>query len=618
MNPGGFDYEGWLFQHRIRATGYVADNAHNRFTGLTEDQIINRARYFLRDKLTTALAGSPFTGLVLALSLGDRSLISDEAGDVMIRTGTNHLLAISGLHISLVAALFFFLARKLWCVGGLLPLYMPAPKAAVFAAILAAAGYSLLAGMSIPTQRSLIMVTIIMLGLFSHRRYPLSAVFCAALLLVLLADPFAVLDAGFWLSFAAISIIAYGMSSRVDVDNLWWRWGRTQYLVAIGLLPLLLLFFGQYSLTGLGANYAAIPWVSFLVTPFAIAGTVLMVGLEPLGRLCLELSAAALGLLWPFLEVLAELDHGVWRQASNSVWATGAGIVGAAWLLMPRGMPARWIGLVWMLPLLFPVKTRPVEGDLWFSLLDVGQGLAAVAHTRAHTLVFDTGARFSGNFNTGRAVAVPYLNYYHVDHLDKMVISHGDNDHIGGAEAVLAAYPGTPVLTSVPEKFNPVDAQLCRAGQSWRWDGVDFSILHPDDGAMDSDNNRSCVLMIRAAGGSILLSGDIEAPAEIKLVRKFQKLLAADILVVPHHGSKTSSTPAFISAVAPKLALFPAGYRNRFKFPNKAIIARYAATGAGLYNTAKDGAILITINKPGVSVVRYRTAAGRFWHTKVN
>ncbi len=618
MNPGGFDYEAWLFQYRIKATGYVVNRATNSYTGLSAGGTINRIRYLLRQGINNNLDGSTYTGLIAGLSIGDRSQISKAANDTLIRTGTNHLLSISGLHISLVAGLFYFLVLKFWSFSGTLPLRIAAPRVAILAAIIAACGYAVLAGLSIPTQRSLIMVTVIMLGIFSHRRYPFSKVFCTALLSVLVLDPFATLNAGFWLSFSAIAIIAYGMSCRVDVDNLWWRWGRTQYLVAIGLMPVLLLLFGQYSTAGMLANLVAIPWVSFITTPLALAGTVLVSLFEPAGRLFLQLADGSLDLLWPFLEWLANMEGAVWQQPSISVWVMGAGIIGAMILLQPEGLPARWVGLVWMLPLFFPLKQRPDENELWFTLLDVGQGLSAVIHTRNHTLVYDTGASFSENFNAGSAVVVPYLRELGVDTIDTLIISHGDNDHIGGSKDVLAAFPKTPVLTSVPDKIKHHSVAECLAGQSWQWNGVDFRMLHPSETDGNTGNNRSCVLKVSTAGYAILLSGDIEKQVENQLIKKYSGELAAQILVAPHHGSKTSSTTGFINTVAPEMVLFPVGYRNRFKHPNQDIIDRYENRGISMYDTARHGAMIIKINQAGVSIISHRYMARRFWHTVVN
>jgi competence protein ComEC len=617
-NPGGFDYEAWLFRQQIRATGYVPDKGKQQYTGKIHGQYINRLRYYLRAGILNLVENRSFAGLITGLSLGDRSLIDSGARDILIRTGTNHLLAISGLHIGLVAGLFYVLARRLWSLSGILPLYIAAPRIALWAAITGASGYAVLAGLSIPTQRALIMVTVVMLGLFSHRRYAISHILCVALGLVLLLDPFAALDAGFWLSFSAIAIIAYGMSCRVDTDSLWWRWGRTQYLIGIGLMPLLVMLFGQYPLTGFPANLISIPWVSFIVIPLVLSGTVLMNLIEPVGRFCLQLAESALGLLWPFLEWLAGMDQAVWQQASFPVWVLVMAVIGSMILLQPAGLPARWVGAVWLLPLVFPLQPIPDEKEVWFTLLDVGQGLSAVVQTRNHALVYDTGARFSEDFNAGSAVVVPYLRQAQIRHIDSLIISHGDNDHIGGAADVLAAFPQTQVLTSVPDKIHHHAVTGCHAGQSWQWDGVDFSVLHPAENDLFKGNNRSCVLKINNGNRTILLTGDIEKQVEHRLVEKYGRALAAHILVAPHHGSKSSSTPGFINTVAPDMVLFPAGYRNRYRFPNQDIIERYEYRGVRMHDTARHGAITIKITQAGMTISSHRHSARRFWHTVDN
>ncbi|MBI4005668.1 MAG: DNA internalization-related competence protein ComEC/Rec2, partial [Gammaproteobacteria bacterium] len=616
MNPAGFDYEGWLFQHRIRTLGYVLNTPDNTYLGKTRGRYISRSRYFLREKINNELDKNPYSGLIVALSLGDSSQIPKIQYKVLVNTGTNHLLAISGLHISLIAGLFYFLARKLWSIGGVFTLYLAAPRFAAIAAMAAATIYAILAGFSIPTQRSLIMLAVVMWALFNYRQYAFSHIISTALLLVLIADPFAAIAPGFWLSFGAIAVIAYGMSCRVSTDSIWWRWGRAQYLVSIGLLPVLLLWFQQYPILGILANLVAVPWVSLLVVPLALAGTVLINLSVSLGGFCLELGSEALGLLWPFLELVTHSDITLWHQSSPPLWALLASFAGVIILLQPQGLPARWTGLVWILPLLFPHKEGPANNELWFTLLDVGQGLSAVVQTRDHTLVYDTGAKFSTHFNAGSAVLIPYLRKAGVNHIDTLLISHGDNDHIGGAADLLSAFPDTPVLTSVPNMLNHPRMKQCHDGQAWKWDGIEFQVLHPDGKDNYSDNNRSCVLKVSTGLYSILLSGDIEKETEYRLVKEYNSRLSVTVLIAPHHGSKTSSTPEFIDTIAPELVLFPVGYRNRYKFPNMDIIARYESRGIHMLDTARHGAILIKMNTSGMSVTQYRQLARRFWHTQ--
>jgi len=615
LNPGGFDYEGWLFQHRIRAVGYVVQTPVNHYTGSTRGVWIDRVRHELRAGVNRTL-DSNYRGLIIALALGDRSQTSLAERTTLINTGTYHLLAISGLHISLVAGLFYLAVLRLWSVTGRWAVLLPAPRVAAAAAVLAAATYALVSGFSIPVQRALIMLAVVLSVVYSGRRHAVSQVIAVALLLVLIFDPFAVMDPGFWLSFGAIGVLAWGMSCRITTRSLWWRWGRAQYVVFAGLLPLSLFWFQQYALHGMLANIVAIPWISLVTTPLALAGVALVNLSEPIGRVCLSLAAMSLQLIWPLLEGLGHLHFAVFHQAAPSLWTFAIGLIGALILLLPAGIPWRWLGIVWLLPLLLPLPKTPGEGALRFTLLDVGQGLAAVAETRTHTLVYDTGARFSDDFNAGAAVVVPYLRRAGIAHLDKLIISHGDNDHSGGADALLAAYPDTTVLSSVPAAFTSPSWSPCMAGQHWQWDGVRFQILHPEVTKPGTENNQSCVLKISTADYSILLPGDIEKEAEYRLLHRYADKLSAEVLVAPHHGSKTSSTTAFIEAVHPRLVLFPVGYRNRFRFPNQDIMRRYEMQGVRSYDTARHGAILIRIDHSGITATTWRKEYRRFWHTR--
>jgi competence protein ComEC len=346
-----------------------------------------------------------------------------------------------------------------------------------------------------------------------------------------------------------------------------------------------------------------------------MAGVALVNLNETLGEFCLALAGVTLQLIWPLLEWLGQWHFAIWHQAAPSLWAFAAGLAGTIILLLPAGIPWRWVGILWLLPLLLPVREIPEEGEFWFTLLDVGQGLAAVVHTRNHTLVYDTGARFGDDFNAGSAVVAPYLRQAGVAHIDRLIVSHGDNDHIGGAADLLRAYPDTVVLTSVPLTHAHRSWRHCRAGQHWEWDGIKFLMLNPDDMISGTENNQSCVLRISNGDYSVLLPGDIEKETESRLLRTYRDELPATVLVTPHHGSKTSSTMAFIDAVQPRLVLFPVGYRNRYRFPNQDIMRRYEIRGSRSYDTARDGAVLIRINQSGVAATVWRREARRFWHT---
>lgn len=638
MNPGGFDYERWLFHKGIVATGYVrAPHRSERQSAARNTLLqagpngryIDHLRERIRDAIDQALPQDAMAGMVKALAVGDRQAITQAQWQVLLRTGTNHLLAISGLHVGLIAGLAFFLMRWLWSRWGRAVLWLPAPKAAAIAAILAATCYAALAGFAVPTQRALLMVLVIMLALLGQRQCRPSHTLSLALFGVLLLDPMAVLEASFWLSFIAVAVILYGMSGRLPwqagkLQGLWWRWGRVQWLVAIGLTPVLLFYFQRLSLVAPLANLVAVPWVSLVTVPVTLLGSLLILVWPDAGTWVLHLASGSLQGLWWVVDGLAAWPLAQWAHAAPPSWMllpTGIGIV---WLLAPRGFPARWLGMCWLLPLGLWQPPPLAAGEARLTLLDVGQGLSAVVQTREHALVFDTGPRFSHDFDTGEAVVVPFLRQAGIASLDLLVVSHGDNDHIGGTQSLLAQVPTHQVLSSVVDQIPWAAAQDCRRGQHWQWDGVEFQMLHPGSQPFPGDareNNLSCVLRVQTRHGSALLTGDIEAAAERDLLSSGDQSLPlhADILVVPHHGSRTSSSAPFIQAVAPRYALFPVGYRNRYGFPKPAIVERYLQYNVALLDTARNGAITFELgDEAGAHLLwTWRQQVQRYWHRTV-
>ncbi|MHB8472599.1 MAG: DNA internalization-related competence protein ComEC/Rec2 [Gammaproteobacteria bacterium] len=616
MNPGGFDYEGWLYQQGIKATGTVRVAADNqRLAAPDWHYAIGHARQHIGQALARALPQSPYLGIVTALVIGAQDAITPQQWQVFTRTGTSHLVAISGLNITLVAGLIAVLVRRLWACWPYVALRFAAAKAAVCAALISASVYAVLAGFSIPTRRALIMLMVVLGARLWDRQLAPSRLLALGLLLVLLMDPTAPLTAGFWLSYGAVALLFYGMGGRLS-PSVWWRqWGRAQWLVALGLLPMTLVLFQRASLIAPLANLFAEPWLSLLVTPLTLLGTLLLPISNAAGAFVLHVASVLLGGIWPLLVVCANLPAASVSWALPASWIAAVAGVGALLLLAPRGVPARGIGLVLLLPVVLLRPEVPRPGAVWFTLLDVGQGLAAVVHTAHHTLVFDTGPRFSDSFDTGAAVVLPYLRSLGINFVDTLVVSHGDNDHSGGAVSILANIPVAELLSSVPERFTHLSAR-CRAGQSWRWDGVNFRILHPDATRTWQGNNSCCVLSIEAPGGRVLMPADIEAEAEHHLVTEQADRLRAAILVAPHHGSRTSSTDEFISAVAPTYVLFPVGYRNRYGFPRSDVATRYVEHHAQRFDTDSAGSIEFHIDPDtGVSTPRsYRQAARRYWN----
>ncbi len=618
MNPGGFDYEAWLFSQGIRATAYVRNDVGNHRlsepVGMMGWLLSTRASYaeFVAD-IEPALE---FSGMLAALSVGVRQGIPDEQWQVLIKTGTNHLMAISGLHVGLVAGFGFFIAQALWRRVEVLSVFMPAQKAGAICAIVVAAIYAMLAGFSVPTQRAFIMVAVAMAGVLLQRKLSLTQLLAVALFVVVLLDPMAVMAPGFWLSFGAVAIILYCGSGRVGRLSLWAGWMKVHFVLALALLPLTFLFFQQGSLIAPLANVVAVPWVSFVVVPLTLLGVAISSVLPSLGQVILSGADFALGCLWPFLVYLSEISGSHVKFGIQDVWVFLAAIIGLIWLLAPRGVPARWLGLLWLGGLFFLPQERPGRGEMWFSLLDVGQGMAAVVETHSSVLVFDAGPKFSQRFNAGAAVVLPYLASRGIDRLDVMMISHGDNDHLGGAASVYEGLPVDRVITSVPSLIDWAQAAPCVAGQSWWWDDVLFEVLHPPAQFSGAENDGSCVLKVTTSAGVLLLTGDIEAAAEHGLLTTYgDEALRADVLVAPHHGSKTSSTLAFISAVQPNYVLFPVGYRNRWGFPASDVVDRYDLMGARMYETHESGAISFKFGPSVLSEPKlYRKEKARYWH----
>ncbi len=618
MNPGGFDYEGWLFQHRIRATGYVRHDPVNRLIESNKaHKPLQRLRQRLADTIHKILPYNQYSGIIAALAIGERQGISPDQWEVLTRTGTSHLVAISGLHIGLVAGLVFFIIRGFWSYIGWLALRWPAPKAAAVAGLLAATCYAALAGFSIPTQRALVMIAIVMLSIVLQRHRSLVHTLLLALFAVLVMDPLAVMSAGFWLSFAAVAVILFGMSGRIGQAGAWWRWGRIHLLIMIGLLPLMLILFQRVPVLSPVANFIAVPWISLLVVPVVLLGTVLLITMPTLGGILLSLGGLLLSAIWPFLAWVANLDLTQWPHQVPVTWTLLPAIAGTVLLIAPRGIPGRWLGAFLVLPVFMISPSRPAEGEVWFTLLDVGQGLASVIQTHDHVLVYDTGPRFSEQFDAGKAAVIPYLRHQGLTGIDMLIIGHGDSDHIGGAESIWQEIEIKHALSSVPDKLTWMRAETCNSGQDWHWDAVDFQILHPPRNGSYKGNNASCVLRISNRSGSILLTGDIEKSAEHKLLEVQHELLASTILVAPHHGSKTSSTMEFIRAVSPAYVLFPVGYMNRFGFPREDVIKRYQSIDAKLYNSAQHGAISFKLGTNGMvsPPATFRQDGKRYWHS---
>ena len=579
INPGGFDYETWLFRERIRATGYVRADPDNARLESTPAYLVHRLRQRILLAVRQRLSAHEHQGLVPALSVGVRDGLTPSEWRVLRTTGTAHLVAISGLHIGLVAGLVFWLTRRLWMLSTRAALLCPAMRVGALTAMLAAFGYAALAGFSVPTQRALVMSAVVLLGLSLRRAVMPSMSLSWALFAVLLLDPLSVLSVGFWLSFGAVAALLYALSNRVEcggnrlTDTLR-GWGRVQWAASLGLLPLMLFAFQAQPIVAPLANLLAVPWMSLVVVPLTLAGVVLSGFSDTLCTMVLDLALSAFDPLWHVLEWLGSRDWQYRVLGRITGWMLLGAVLGTLMLLAPRGFPGRWLGWVWVLPALLPgVEETPGHGAFRLSALDVGQGLALVVQTRTHVLVYDTGPSFGEHFDTGRAVVLPFLRAQGVGAVDVLVLSHADIDHSGGARSVLDDIAVGVLYAGEPQAWP--DSVACRDGQGWHWDGVAFKFLHPGPGTMREGNNASCVLKVSGRGGTALLPGDIERRAELELVNQNRGGLQSEILVAAHHGSGTSSSSSLLAEVRPRYVVFSVGYRNRFGIP--------AFWGAGAY-----------------------------------
>lgn len=624
-NPGGFDYEGYLFREGIGATGYVRDTSNNQRLGVaSRGYWSTRVRGWVGARIAEAVGEHRMLGILQGLAIGDTRAMQVEQWRVFAATGTTHLMAISGLHIGMVAMLaawgggYIVRGRRAQSLG------LTAMHGQVLAGLSAAVIYSVLAGLSIPTQRTLVMLCIYFALRWSRRTLAIGRSLSLALVVILLLDPFAPLAVGAWLSFVAVLVILVATSGRLSRDGMIVSFTRVQLAVTIGLIPVLLVSFGNLSLVAPVANACAIPAFTLLIVPAVLIGTLAAVIHPAFGAMLLQVPAALLDAGWPLLEWLARQPLAVWYAPQPSLAVLAVLIAGVVLLMLPAIWPLRLAGLFMCLPMVCYRAPTPASGTFELTVLDVGQGLAAVVRTQSHVLVYDTGPAFPSGRSVADLAVLPYLRHYGVRDIDVLMVSHGDQDHSGGLVDVLSALParalmvGPSVDTSLLQKST--GQSQCQRGQQWQWDDVTFTVLHPDSSfgpqtSRRSRNNSSCVLHIRGVFGTALLTGDIEADAESALLAR--GLSPATIVVAPHHGSETSSSSLFVAATRPDVTIFSTGYRNRWKFPRTAVVERWREAGARAFDTSASGAITLAFAPHDapvhVRVREHRHTRRRYW-----
>ncbi len=615
-NPHGFDFEAWALEHGLDATGYVRGEPPPRrlaARAATPSAWLADWRQSLRARIFSTLGEAPYAGVIAALVLGDQRSIPHPQWRAFTRTGVNHLLSISGLHVTMIAALVGWAVAFVWRGLPRAVERWPARQAGLVAALAAAFAYTLLAGFQVPAQRTLFMLAVVAVAFWGRREARPFSALSWALFVVLLIDPWAVLSAGFWLSFGAMAVILWVSFGRVAAPAGLRGWVAVQAAVTLALAPALLLLFQQVSLISPLANAVAIPVVSGLITPLALLGVIA----PPLWQLAAWLMAQ----LGSLLAWASALPWATLARPAPDAWGVALAVVGTVWALMPRGFPLRALGWLLWLPLAFPLRAAIAPGDFVADVIDVGQGTAVLIRTARHALLFDTGPAFAES-DAGERIVVPSLRASGVASLSGVIVSHDDNDHSGGLLSVLRDLPTGWLLHGLPAS-SPLQAQApaprrCMRGQQWIWDDVRFEILNPPARAWVEtgrrDNDFSCVLKVSRRGQSLLVTGDAERRGELELLESAADL-AATVLVAGHHGSRTSSIAGFVARVKPKWVVFTVGYRNRFGHPHPQIVARFREQGSAVLRSDRDGLIRLRFGDAGVEASQYRAVQRLYWQS---
>ncbi|KFA34504.1 transporter [Xanthomonas vasicola pv. vasculorum NCPPB 206] len=605
-NPGGFDAERQALAQRIAATGYVRVPAAAHQTAPPHGVDAWRERMSQRIAERVGGTSGPY---LRALALGDTRGLDDAAWATLRATGLSHLIAISGFHVGLVAAFFALLVAGVWRWQPRLGTLLPRLHAASIAALLGAAAYAAVAGLALPTVRTVLMIAVVALVRVLRRRASTAHILALVLLAVLLWDPLSVLVAGFWLSFAGVAWLVWCLPS--DDRAIMRGFLSAQTVATVGLLPLTVSLFGQASLVGPFANLVAIPWWTFVVVPLCLVGTALEAIYPGAGVWAWQLAGWCFELTWPGFVWLGQTTAALWWVPESDGLALIAALLGAFWLLLPRGTPGKSLAALLWLPLLWPDRGLPAQGEAEVQVLDVGQGLAVLVRTHRHALLFDTGPAVRDGFDAGERVVLPALRALGVRRLDAIVLSHADADHAGGYVAVRTGLP--VAFTAAPPDAALDVSTRCRAGQQWEWDGVRFRFLHPGAGFPYLRNQSSCVLRVETQHASALLPGDIDEIIERRLLRGKVSDLHADLVIVPHHGSADGSDANFIAATGARLALVSSGHGNRFGHPRADVVQRWQAGGAEVLDTAQTGALRVWLGADGLQLRERRRWQPRLW-----
>lgn len=603
-NPGGFDAERQALLQGIVGTGSVI--APHQARPLAPPAGLSAWRERMAAAIAAQVQGES-ARFIQALALGDTRGLTPQDWDTLRALGLTHLIAISGLHVTMVSFAMGWLTTRGWRFFAPLSRRCPSHVAGAVVGVLAALLYAAVAGFALPTVRTVLMVAVLAGATCSRRPAPTGQLLALAVWAVLAFDPLSVLAPGFWLSFGGVLWLMWCLQERMGRLN---GFLAAQAVATLALTPLTVAMFGQASRAGPLVNLLAIPWWGSVVVPLVLVGTALEALVDGAGRWPWQLAASCFDASWQLFARVAAQPWALWWVPTSAAWALPLALLGVFWVLLPRAAGARVPAALLCLPLVWPIPARLKPGEVELQVIDVGQGLAVWVRTRSHALLYDAGPASVGGFDAGERVVVPALQAVGLARVNRVLLSHADRDHAGGLGAVRRAFPEASV--QAPPGALQGEA-ACHTGQHWRWDEVRFQLLHPAPDSAYDGNASSCVLRIETPHGTVLLAGDIGHREEAALLRDSAGALRAEVVVVPHHGSAGSSSPAWVEAVSPRLALVSAGHGNRFRHPRPEVVARWQAAGAEVLNTADSGALRVWLGPQGLQVREQRLFERRWW-----
>lgn len=594
-NPMGFDYEKYLLSRGITATGYVVSkSSRNKWLSHSSFYFLQSLRQNIQTHIGNAINDPSLAAFISAICVGLRDGLTELDWRVFQNTGTNHLVAIAGLHIGFVFASIYFLVNFCWRYFPRLLSFIPAQRIAELTALAVSIGYAALSGFAVPALRAILMLIFLIMGKIATPSFSPFKRLIFAGCIILILEPESMVDASFWLSFSMMIILIMVMSGRLGTTTHLKNWGRMQLAVLIGIVPFSFYFFQTISLVGFFTNAIAIPWIGFLILPIALISSLLLIcHFYLVSHYLFWVASKLLCPLWKFLVLTSTLSFATWHHGLCNIWILLLGFVGVFFLLLPKGFPKKYVGCFGLLPLFFYHPSNPKFGSYWITVIDVGQGLSVLVQTAHHVLLYDAGPHIPGGFDVGESVVAPYLRTEGITHINRLEISHGDNDHSGGANAIVKNFKVSSIYSSAPKIISHFHAVFCHEGQNWIWDGVIFKTLNPTQNSVYEDNNSSCVIQMVGKAGKTLLTGDIQKSTEGLLIKKYGSELQSDLLISPHHGSRTSSSLLFLQAVSPHIAVISAGKYNRYHLPAKSVILRYQQQHIKTYITADRGGIKI-------------------------